>query len=113
MAKTEKKTEKAEKNEEKKGSAWQAVRKGVKQELRGAAELASLRVKLARAEKEKKALLCRLGQLTYRQLRPGKGTAAPADPEAAESLATEIEQKTGEIVDLRIRIKIRTSDLHA
>lgn len=91
-------------------TAWETVRDTVKTELKDAAELASLQRKLSKAEKEKKSLLCELGQIYYRQLRPVKSNRL-AEPDAAEQLAARIDQKTAEIVDLRIRIKLHKADM--
>lgn len=91
-------------------TAWETVRDTVKSELKDAAELASLQRKLSKAEKEKKSLLCELGQVYYRQLRPIKSTRL-TEPDAVKQLATRIDQKTAEIVDLRIQIKLRKTDM--
>lgn len=105
-----KQTKAAPKEPTKAKTAWETVRDTVKSELKDAAELASLQRRLSKAEKEKKSLLCELGQIYYRQLRPIKSNRL-TEPDAAEQLAARIDQKTAEIVDLRIQIKLRKTDM--
>ena len=79
----------------------------VKAELRDAAETASLKMHLARAEKEKKELFRKLGEVSYERLRPKHGSVQSELDARAESLAVRIGQKTREISDLRLKLKLR------
>ena len=83
------------------------LRDSVKAELRDAAEAASLKMHLARAEKEKKELFRKLGEVSYERLRPKHGSVQSELDARAESLAVRIGQKTREISDLRLKLKLR------
>ena len=62
---------------------------------------------LARAEKEKKELFRKLGEVSYERLRPKHGSVQSELDARAESLAVRIGQKTREIYDLRLKLKLR------
>ena len=78
------------------------IRDSVKAELRDAAETASLKMHLARAE-----LFRKLGEVSYERLRPKHGSVQSELDARAESLAVRIGQKTREISDLRLKLKLR------
>ena len=83
------------------------IRDNVKAEIKDAAETASLKMKLARAEKEKRELLRRLGEVSYERLRPKHGSVQSELEERAEALAVSIGKKSQEITGLKLRIKLR------
>ncbi len=83
------------------------IRDSVKAEIKDAAGIASLKMKLARAEKDKKELFRKLGEVSYERLRPKHGSVQSDLDERAEALAVRIGQKSREITDLKLKLKLR------
>ena len=82
---------------------------GVKKGLNKAADLTSLKFKLAQAKAKRKAAYTRLGELSYSKYRP-RTTDVSADIESAiQSTVAEITELTQTIVELDLRIKLLKS----
>lgn len=86
---------------------WRSVRDSVKTDIRNAAETASLRMQLTKAEKEKKELFRRLGMVRYEQLRPKRASVMSELDARTESISAQIDAKTQEITKLKLTLELR------
>lgn len=107
MADNKKRSDKTAEGASASSQVWRSVRDSVKTDIRNVAETASLRMQIARAEKERKDLFRRLGMVSYEQLRPKRSSVMSELDARAESIAARIDSKKQEITELKLTIELR------